>query len=211
MTRSVRALTWDFGGVLFRTEDQAPRQNWERKLKLQTGELHDLVFYGQTSRLATLGKASTEDIWHAISEQLDLNFEELNALRRDFWAGDRLDHELVETTRTLRKHLKTALLSNAWPDLRAYLVEDLQIDDAFDLLIISAEEGTAKPGEQIYQILLDRLNIRAEECVFIDDSLENVRAANDLGIQTVLFQDRAQTLDDLRSLLPVELSRLITN
>lgn len=209
MVGSVRALTWDFGGVLFRTEDQAPRQSWERKLNLQAGELHDLVFYGQTSRLATVGKASTEDIWRTVGEQLELTFDDLDALRGDFWAGDRLDRGLLEATRTLRKHLKTALLSNAWPDLRSYLVEDLQIDDAFDLVVISAEEGTAKPSEQIYRILLDRLSIRAEECVFIDDSPENVRTASELGIQTVLYQEREQTLHDLRSLLPTELSKLL--
>jgi putative hydrolase of the HAD superfamily len=209
MVGSVRALTWDFGGVLFRTEDEAPRQRWERKLNLQAGELHDLVFYGKTSRLATMGKASTEDIWRTVGEQLELTFEDLNALRADFWAGDRLDQGFVEATRTLRKHLKTALLSNAWPDMRSYLVEDLQIDDAFDLVVISAEEGTAKPGEQIYRILLDRLSIRAEECIFIDDSPENIHAANELGIKTVLYQGREQTLHDLRSLLPSGLSKLL--
>ena len=211
MTDSIKAVTWDFGGVLLRTENQGPRRTWERRLNLQPGELHDLVFQGETSREATVGRASTADIWRAIGLQFELSETTLAELRRDFWAGDRLDRELVEITRSLREHLKTALLSNAWPDLRAYLTEELAIGDAFDLLVISAEEGTAKPDKRIYQILLERLATQPQECVFIDDRPDNVLAAADLGMHSILFEDRDQTLGELRGLLPEQLSQMISS
>ncbi len=208
MTNDIKALTWDFGGVLLRTESQGPRQKWEQRLGLKNGELHDIVFQGPVSLRATVGKASAEAIWDSVADQLKLSAEDLEEFRRDFWAGDQLDQALINATRLLDDHLKTALLSNAWPDLRSYLTNDLQISDAFDLMIISAEEGVAKPDEKIYRILLDRLKISPHECIFVDDNLENIQAADRLGIHAILFQTREQALSELRELLPSELSRL---
>ena len=61
-------------------------------------------------------------------------------------------------------------------------------DDFFSLcngIIISAEEHVKKPDERIYRILLDRYNLVAEECLFIDDDLngENYNTANRIGIK----------------------------
>ncbi|MGD8633131.1 MAG: HAD family phosphatase [Anaerolineales bacterium] len=209
MANHVKALIWDFGGVLLRTEDQGPRREWERRLNLPAGKLHDLVFHGKTSRMATVGQASTDDIWHAVAEQLGLDEGELQALRVDFWAGDRLDHDLVDMTRMLHGELKTALLSNAWPDLRPYLEDELQIGDAFDLIVISSEEGIAKPDERIFRILFDRVELRPEECIFIDDSSDNILAASDLGMQAIIFQNRDQTIAKLHDLLPRKLLDLL--
>ncbi|MGD8864915.1 MAG: hypothetical protein PVI81_04950, partial [Anaerolineales bacterium] len=109
MAENIQALIWDFGGVLLRTEDQAPRRAWEQKLNLQPGELHDLVFHGPASRRATLGKASTEEIWQTLGEQLGLEGEELKKLETNFWAGDVLDRALIDATRALKEYIKTAL------------------------------------------------------------------------------------------------------
>lgn len=209
MNERIMALAWDFGGVLLRTEDQAPRREWERQLNLQPGELHDLVFKGEASRRATIGEASTEDIWRSIGEQLSIDDEQLAQLRSDFWAGDRLDHGLIELTRSLRQHIKTGLLSNAWPDLRPYLQDDLRVGDAFDVLVISAEAGTAKPGAEIYALLIERLGVDAGQCIFIDDSVENVQAALEFGIPSIHFQERGQALRELARLLPAQLAQLV--
>lgn len=202
MLDKIQALIWDFGGVLQRTEDQTPRQDWEERLGLEPGELHDLVFKGKYGKLATLGRATNEDVWRSVGEQLGLGAGRLSMLRRDFWAGDQLDRELVAATRELRKSLKTALLSNAWPDLRPYITDELHIADAFDVIVISAEEGTAKPGSSIFQRILERLELPAHACVFIDDRLKNIQAANALGFQAIEFRRRSQALDELRNLLP---------
>ncbi|MGD8552873.1 MAG: HAD family phosphatase, partial [Anaerolineales bacterium] len=205
MAENIQALIWDFGGVLLRTEDQAPRRAWEQKLNLQPGELHDLVFHGPASRRATLGKASTEEIWQTLGEQLGLEGEELKKLETNFWAGDVLDRALIDATRALKEYIKTALLSNAWPDLRPYLVDDLKVGDAFDRMVISAEVGTAKPAHQIYHILLDQLGIEPQDSLFIDDSSENIQVARDLGMHAILFQTREQMLEELLGLLPAHL------
>ena len=53
----------------------------------------------------------------------------------------------------------------------------------FDGVIISGEEGEVKPEPKIYQILLERFELRAEDCFYIDDSLVNVKSAENLGMK----------------------------
>lgn len=57
----------------------------------------------------------------------------------------------------------------------------------FGTVVVSGEEGVCKPEPALFEILLERVGRRAEECVFIDDALVNVRAAAALGFQAIHF------------------------
>ena len=61
----------------------------------------------------------------------------------------------------------------------------------FDGGIISYKENLLKPEAEIYIKLLDTYNLNAEECLFIDDTLVNIEAANKLGINTLHFVNSA--------------------
>ena len=59
--------------------------------------------------------------------------------------------------------------------------------EKFDGCVFSFREGVVKPDPQIYRILLERYDLQAEECVFIDDTEENVRGAEKLGFKGIVF------------------------
>ncbi|WP_368669557.1 HAD family hydrolase [Roseibium sp. RKSG952] len=61
-------------------------------------------------------------------------------------------------------------------------------------VVVSAHERLVKPDPRIYEVLLSRNGLTAEDCVFIDDSLPNVNAARTLGMAAIHFQ----TAEDLR-------------
>ena len=67
----------------------------------------------------------------------------------------------------------------------------------FDGRVVSGEEKTRKPFPEFYQRLLDRYNVDPSEALFIDDSLRNVKAAEEVGIKSLHFQSAAQTKDAL--------------
>jgi 2-haloacid dehalogenase len=58
---------------------------------------------------------------------------------------------------------------------------------AFDGIICSGVEHLIKPDPKIYRLLLGRYSLRAEECVFIDDSAKNIVAARALGFKTIHY------------------------
>ena len=57
----------------------------------------------------------------------------------------------------------------------------------FDGTVVSALEKIMKPDVRIYQILLDRYGLKAEECLFIDDVARNIKGAEKAGIRGYLF------------------------
>lgn len=73
--------------------------------------------------------------------------------------------------------------------------------DLLDGIVVSGEERTAKPGPELYRILLDRYGLRADSCVFIDDSPRNAAGAEAVGIRGLVFRDAAQLRRDLDGIL----------
>lgn len=197
---SIKAVIWDLGGVLLRTEDQGPRQRLARELAISTEDLYHLVFDSPSARLATLGQLDVDQHWEAVRLSLGLAPEKLPALRSAFWEGDRLDYTLVNFIRRLRPRYHTVLLSNAWLDLQSNLEHEWGIQDAFDALVISSEVGMVKPGAEIFNLALARACAQPEEAVFVDDFLENVQAAKWMGLHTVHFRNPEQAKSELLTL-----------
>ncbi len=198
---SIQAVIFDMGGVLLRSENESGRRKWEQRLGLAEGELADIVFNSPVSQRATVGQATDEDVWAHVAERFGLDGEMLRQLRRDFWSGDRADAELANFLRDLRPRYKTAILSNAWPGARRALTERWGLADAVDEMIISAEEGVAKPDAAIYRIALGRLAVEPPHAVFVDDMVVNVEAARALGMHGVQFRSREQAIAEVQQIL----------
>ncbi|TET95879.1 MAG: HAD family hydrolase [Anaerolineales bacterium] len=196
-----KAILWDLGGVLLRTEDWEPRRRLDEMLDLPNGNIYKLVFESEMSRKATIGEAANDDIWMWVGEQLELSSDELANVRDEFWSGDQIDIGLIRFIRAHKTGTKMGLLSNGWPSTRRFLEERWHIADIFDDIIISAEVGLAKPDRRIYQLALDRLGVEAEQTIFIDDFDENIRGARELGIHGIHFQTPQTVLKELKDLL----------
>ncbi len=196
----VRAVFFDLGGVVVRTEYQAPREHLAERLNTTYEDLNRIVFESDSSRLASVGSLTTEAHWEAVTHRLGRPASEAKEIREEFFAGDVMDLSLLAFIRSLRPRYKTGVISNAWPDLRQYLI-DKKVDDAFDALIISAEVGVMKPEPKIYNIALEKLGVAAQEAAFVDDTPVNVDAARALGMQGILFREPRRTLSDLREIM----------
>ncbi len=84
-------------------------------------------------------------------------------------------------------------LSNIASDALEHLVE-YQMLPSFDGGIASFEVNCNKPDPDIYQALLKKYQLNAEECVFIDDMKENVHAACELGFTGIVMKNSVNTL-----------------
>jgi epoxide hydrolase-like predicted phosphatase len=197
----IRAVIFDLGGVLLRTENRTPRNQLADRLGLTCDELSAVIFDSLSAHQAVKGEITADEHWKAVQKALGIPNDEFTKVPLDFWGGDSLDEKLVNYLRDLQPQYKTALLSNAWDDLRQIIEEEWQIDDAFDEMIISAEVGLAKPDPRIYQKAIAALDVTTSEAVFVDDFVENVEGARALGMQAIQFKDTDQTLSDLNDLL----------
>lgn len=197
---TIKAVFFDLGGVIVRTEFQAPRQQLADKLGMEYDDLNRLVFDSDSGARATLGEIRADDHWKSVVKRLKRPASELEIIRQEFFAGDIVDRRLVEYIRSLRGRYKTGLISNAWSDLRDFIVRE-KFDDAFDHMVISSEVGAAKPEPKIFQIALEHFGVTPRDAVFVDDFQVNIEGCEKIGMKGIHFKDPESALDQLRRLL----------
>ncbi|PJH76373.1 MAG: hypothetical protein CO064_01585, partial [Anaerolineae bacterium CG_4_9_14_0_8_um_filter_58_9] len=146
------------------------------------------------------GAVSPQEHWADVIQRLGLPPSEADSVRQEFFAGDSLDLDLINFLRSLRPKYRTGLLSNAWSDMRAYLIGQ-NIADVFDTIVISAEVGIMKPDARIYQLALEKLGVAPAEAVFVDDFIVNIEGARAVGMYAIQFTRPDQTLEELKQLL----------
>lgn len=198
---TIKAVIFDLGGVLLRTADFTPRERLAANLNMDRHELEDFIFGGDSGDAAQRGEISVSKHWENLQYQINYTPQEFKTLLDMFFSQDRLDEDLVGYVRSLHKTYKTALLSNAWDDLRQVIAAKWHFEDAFDVMIISSEVKVAKPDPKIFHLALDRLAVKASETIFVDDFQRNVDAAVSVGMHAIRFQSPKQLRDELELLL----------
>lgn len=185
---TIKALIFDVGGVILRTHDLSPRQKWAARLGV-TGpwDVADAVFENAAGIAATAGQVGEAAVWAHAQSRFSLSEAELAEFRQDFFAGDQFDEAILDWVAARRGKYRTAILSNAWDNARAFFSGQPKLVAAFEIMVISAEEKVGKPHPVIYQRTLERLGVLAPEAVFVDDNLANIDAARQLGLIAVRF------------------------
>jgi epoxide hydrolase-like predicted phosphatase len=194
---AIRAIIVDIGGVVLVREETPAHRRWEARFGFPPGGFARGLFRPDLSARATVGAVSAAHVWDDMASRLSLDAADVEELRRDFFAGERLNEPFAAFLQTLRPAYRTAALSNAWSGTREAITRHYGIDRLVDLLIFSDEEGMAKPDPRIYRLAVERLGVRPEEALFVDDVLPNVEGARAVGMLAVHFRDTAQAIADV--------------
>ena len=190
ITDGVSTIVLDVGGVLFldvilrKIRDLSDRYGlnewdvqkvrWELRASVDLGERSEAEFW--TTVLAQCGvTAEPEDL--GIAEYV----VEVPGVR--------------EALRMLADRFRLAILSNDSEELSAMRRSRIEVPIAE--AVISAEVGAMKPDHAIYRILLERLAAEADECLFIDDRMENVEAAREVGMRALHFTTWDEALSEM--------------
>jgi putative hydrolase of the HAD superfamily len=197
---TIRAVFFDLGGVIVRTEYQAPRQQLAERLGMEYDDLDRIVFDSETGLQAAMGTITSQQHWEAIMKRLKRPIEEMPSIREEFFAGDIVDRDILNFLRSLHGTHKTGLISNNWSDLREYLTREKMID-VFDHIIISAEVGVAKPDPGIFRIALEQAGVKPEEAVFVDDFYVNIEGCEKVGMKGIHFKDAQTAMQQLKQIL----------
>lgn len=107
--------------------------------------------------------------------------------------------ETLALVNKLKKKYKLGVLSNT---IRVCVTVNKKrgIFKDFDVLIFSCEVKCLKPQRKIYQIAAKRMKLPPKNLLFIDDKLENVRAARKLGMKAIHFKSFQQLKSHLKKL-----------
>lgn len=190
----ISTVIFDLGGVLI---------DWN-PLYVFTDDYFDSV---QTrdyffKNICTSGWNEEQDAGYPIAkatEERVAMFPEWEKPIRDYYGRwkDMLGNAIQETVEIFRQlkernTLKFYALTNWSAETFPIALERFDFLHWFDGRVVSGEEKMRKPFPEFYQLLLNRYKVNAEEALFIDDNLRNVKAAEGLGISSIHFHSSKQ-------------------
>lgn len=112
-----------------------------------------------------------------------------------------IDQQVIDLIKKLKPDYKIGLLSNSTKGYIRQILEEQEITDLFDEIIVSSEAGVTKPNSKIFNLTLEKLEVKPDEAIFIDDNDYNVEAARNLGIESILYTDLASLKEKLETYL----------
>jgi HAD superfamily hydrolase (TIGR01509 family) len=131
--------------------------------------------------------------WQPYLQKWGLEIKEQTFL--DFWFNAETENtEMVTLARELKeKGARLFILSNNLRERSAYYDEHFQfLNELFEKEYYSWVTGFIKPDPRCYETLLKENNLKPEECMYFDDSEENVAVAKELGIESHVYDSPAQ-------------------
>ena len=179
----IQALLIDLDGVV-RLWD--PQLDWaiEQECGLPPGALRQAAFAPDLLIAAITGQYRDEEWRRLVAQRLGRTFPADAAGKAvQLWSrsAGAVNPAVLELVRRCRQQVKVVLVTNATSRLTTDL-QQLGLLDEFDVIVNSSEIGYAKPQPEIFHAALAKVEIRATEALFVDDSAGNVAAAQQLGL-----------------------------
>ena len=108
-------------------------------------------------------------------------------------------HDIVDKLK--KAGVKVYGLTNWSAETFPIAYKRFEVFHKLDGIVVSGEEKCIKPGKEIFHRLLSRFNLRASDCIFIDDNTDNIATAKALGFDTILFKNATQLQMELNKRL----------
>ena len=175
-------ILFDVWGVLYRPRNLIQEmlipfiKKWDPKISEKA--IYNLYLK------ASLGDISSEEIWNGLN--LKSTYPEIERLYINSHESI-LEPDFKQVAKNLRTRFKLGIISNDVKEWSLALLEKFDIKNIFDLILVSGEIKVRKPDKSIFSKFIDMSNSNPENCVFIDDRFENLRAAKEFGMNCLRF------------------------
>jgi putative hydrolase of the HAD superfamily len=182
----IRGIIFDCFGVLYQGS---------------TGYLRELTSAEDQPELANLGLSSDYGYLSReeyIQEVSRLTHKTPTEIEMIMQATHIRNQNLVAFVRTLRPTYKVAMLSNVGRGVMNQLFTQTELDELFDVVVLSSDVGMVKPDPEIFKYTCEKLGLLPDECMMVDDIRDNIASANSLGMYGVVFNTTDEFLSDVR-------------
>jgi 2-haloacid dehalogenase len=203
----IKGMIFDLGGVIVEWSNSITYQYIEEK--------YDIDFYTIKTKLeeklplVQMSKLSEKEWLEEFFRSLNIEPpEDYEKIWRKTFEDSKYNEDVIRIIKALKENnFKLAVLSNiefsraAWERKRGII-------DYFDVVVFSCELGTRKtdnlkwdksPEVDIFRLTIDAIGLKQEECVYIDDNFECIKAAEEVGIKGILFKNAEQLKRDLKN------------
>ena len=185
---SLTTVVFDLGNVVLRWE---PHRAFDGVLEpADVQPFLDEVDFGQWNRQHDAGRPFAAGV-RELSERFPHHAEAIAAYPRNHHLA--ITGQIDGTVRILdqlsHRGVRLLALTNWSAETFPWALRAFAALQRFEAIVVSGQEGLAKPDPRLYRLLLDRHQVRATEAVFVDDMQVNVEAANAVGMLGLRFTD----------------------
>lgn len=193
MNKDIKAVVFDFGGVIELYEGGTMLSAIAQYLDVPVSDFRSAYF--QHNHLSNVKNMSWEEMILTVVSLFNRDKTKEDAVRKiiqDRASQRRVNTELLAFFPQLKKlGFKTGIFSNANSALRERLKE-LGLLELPDVLVLSGDIGHQKPHKEAFQVLFEKLELKPEEVVFIDDTPRSLEKAGEIGYVPILFKNNEQ-------------------
>lgn len=193
--KNIENIIFDLGGVILDIDYNRTRKGFEDLGVTHFDEMYSQANANQLFQKLETGQISNDDFFNELDKTTNLGLSPQQI--RTAWDAMLLDfrESSLGFLEEIKPKYNTYLFSNTnFIHMKAFhkIFHSKErahpFNDYFDKAFYSCEIGLRKPDAESYQWILDHLGIKADKTLFIDDSIQNVEAAKQVGMQVIHFE-----------------------
>lgn len=182
-----KAIIFDFFGVI--SSEVAPFWFQEHMPGAEGRKLEE-----EYVRPADRGEVSQEVLLEKLGEVVGISSKDIES---DWLSRAHINGEVVAFIKELRGTYRIGLLTNAFSPFFATVFERAGIQDLFEVVVMSNEEGHVKPEPEMYLSILEKMGLQPQEALMVDDNPINVEGAKKVGMEGIVFTSVEQLRKDV--------------
>ena len=200
MFEGIKNIIFDLGGVIINIDYHKTIKAFEALGIKNAEELYSQQSQTDLFDLLETGKITPDEFYDKLREVTGINAP--NKKLENAWNAMLLDFPegITDTLKKAKAKYKTFLLSNTneihYRDYTQRLKRQFGIsnlESLFDKQYLSHQIGLRKPHKEVFELILNENNLKPEETLFIDDSIQHIEGAAKMGIQTHWLKDNNLT------------------
>ena len=199
--RNISSLLFDLGGVLIDIDFERALLRWSNQSHLPVAELRRRFAMDEAYQQHERGEIPASEYFAHLRKTLELDASDTDIERgwNDIFVGEIA--ATISYIATVHTSLPCYLFSNTNPTHQAFWSSNFPTAvESFQRIFVSFELGLRKPDPQAFEAIAAATGFRLDETLFFDDSEENVNAARQTGMPSVLVRDHADVATALTSI-----------
>ncbi|MBR4083093.1 MAG: HAD family phosphatase [Lachnospiraceae bacterium] len=155
--------------------------------------------YRRHNRALLMGEVTHEEMWQQFCEELETNID--YEILRGAFLNITLDQSMIAHIKELKEKYLIGMITDNKMDRIETILKEKGLEELFDVVVISAQVHCGKTEEKIFAEALTRSGLEPGECVFIDNTAQNLEVPGKMGFRTVYFDDEKRDLAELCDIL----------
>ena len=192
----IKAILFDFDGVL--TTDATGSQSICNYICMKTGldvEVFKKEYYKYNNDLLD-GKINHENIWETFCKEINTSID-INILYESF-INTPIDSKIMALIDGLKQqNYIIGMVTDNKKDRIDNIVKYYEWNKMFDVITISADIGSGKEYKEIFLKTIENINVKAKECVFIDNQEKNLIIPKSMGMNVIYFDHEKRNYEEL--------------